>query len=125
MKSLFIVNDPPYGTERVYNALRLAHALIKRDASMQVTVFLMAALGRMISENDGIQCPMPLSILSRQWPDRPDQTAQITSLLARRPLCADSVAKPSKCRAINFPRMDQTSRNRLPMWLPGRYRSRL
>jgi sulfur relay (sulfurtransferase) complex TusBCD TusD component (DsrE family) len=23
MKSLFIVNDPPYGTERVYNALRL------------------------------------------------------------------------------------------------------
>jgi uncharacterized protein involved in oxidation of intracellular sulfur len=41
MKSLFIVNDPPYGTERVYNALRLAHALIKRDASMQVTVFLM------------------------------------------------------------------------------------
>jgi uncharacterized protein involved in oxidation of intracellular sulfur len=41
MKSLFIVNDPPYGTERVYNALRLVHALIKRDASMQVTVFLM------------------------------------------------------------------------------------
>ena len=42
MKSLFIVNDPPYGTERVYNALRLAHALIKREPSMQVTIFLMA-----------------------------------------------------------------------------------
>jgi len=24
MKTLFIINDPPYGTERVYNALRLA-----------------------------------------------------------------------------------------------------
>ena len=24
MKTLFIINDPPYGTERAYNALRLA-----------------------------------------------------------------------------------------------------
>lgn len=42
MKSLFIINDPPYGTERVYNALRLALALLKRDPATQVTVFLMA-----------------------------------------------------------------------------------
>jgi uncharacterized protein involved in oxidation of intracellular sulfur len=42
MKTLFVVNDAPYGTERVYNALRLAHALIKREPSTQVTVFLMA-----------------------------------------------------------------------------------
>lgn len=27
MKVLFILNDPPYGTERCYNALRLAKAL--------------------------------------------------------------------------------------------------
>ena len=33
MKSLFIVNDPPYGTERVYNALRLAHALTDHIAT--------------------------------------------------------------------------------------------
>jgi uncharacterized protein involved in oxidation of intracellular sulfur len=42
MKSLFVINDPPYGTERVYNALRLVHALIKREPSTQVTIFLMA-----------------------------------------------------------------------------------
>jgi uncharacterized protein involved in oxidation of intracellular sulfur len=42
MKTLFILNDAPYGTERVYNALRLAHALIKREPSAQVTLFLMA-----------------------------------------------------------------------------------
>jgi uncharacterized protein involved in oxidation of intracellular sulfur len=42
MRTLFIVNDPPYGTERVYNALRLAHALAKNDADARVTVFLMA-----------------------------------------------------------------------------------
>jgi uncharacterized protein involved in oxidation of intracellular sulfur len=42
MKTLFILNDPPYGTERVYNGLRLAHALAKNDAEAQITVFLMA-----------------------------------------------------------------------------------
>jgi len=42
MKFLFVINDPPYGTERVYNALRLAHALLKQEPSAQVTVFLMA-----------------------------------------------------------------------------------
>lgn len=40
MHSLIIINDPPYGTERLYNGLRLAHALIKRGDG--VTVFLMA-----------------------------------------------------------------------------------
>ena len=42
MKALFILNDPPYGTERCYNALRLAHGLIKHDPAAEVTVFLMA-----------------------------------------------------------------------------------
>jgi uncharacterized protein involved in oxidation of intracellular sulfur len=42
MKTLFILNDPPYGTERCYNALRLAHGLMKHDPAAEVTVFLMA-----------------------------------------------------------------------------------
>src|SRR5450759_5070601 len=42
MKALFILNDPPYGTERCYNGLRLANALVKSDAAAEVTVFLMA-----------------------------------------------------------------------------------
>jgi uncharacterized protein involved in oxidation of intracellular sulfur len=40
MKTLIIINDPPYGTELLYNGFRLAHALIKAEA--EVTVFLMA-----------------------------------------------------------------------------------
>jgi uncharacterized protein involved in oxidation of intracellular sulfur len=36
------INEPPYGTERVYNALRLAHALVKKEPTAQITVFLMA-----------------------------------------------------------------------------------
>lgn len=42
MKTLFILNDPPYGTERCYNALRLAHTLLKKDPAAELTVFLMA-----------------------------------------------------------------------------------
>src|SRR5690606_20732112 len=36
-----IINDPPYGTERAYNALRLAISLQKCEGE-QVRVFLMA-----------------------------------------------------------------------------------
>lgn len=39
--TLFIVNDAPYGTERAYNALRLAGALASREGQA-VRLFLMA-----------------------------------------------------------------------------------
>ena len=42
MHYLFILNDPPYGTERCYNWLRLVHAVVKKDPTIEVTVFLMA-----------------------------------------------------------------------------------
>ncbi len=42
MKALFILNDPPYGSERCYNALRLARALLKRDPNCEVSIFLTA-----------------------------------------------------------------------------------
>lgn len=40
MNVLVIVNDQPYGSERPYNALRLADALSKRD-EVEVRVFLL------------------------------------------------------------------------------------
>jgi uncharacterized protein involved in oxidation of intracellular sulfur len=41
MKALIILNDPPYGTERSYNGLRLALALAKSDGT-ELRLFLMA-----------------------------------------------------------------------------------
>lgn len=41
MRILVIINDPPYGTERAYNALRHVNALANR-ADVEVRVFLMA-----------------------------------------------------------------------------------
>jgi uncharacterized protein involved in oxidation of intracellular sulfur len=40
MRTLFIVNDPPYGSERSTNALRLAASLATRE-SEEVWVYLM------------------------------------------------------------------------------------
>lgn len=42
MKVVFILNDPPYGTERSYNGLRLALNILKKDAQADIVVFLMA-----------------------------------------------------------------------------------
>jgi len=39
-KTLFILNDPPYGTERSYNALRLAGSLAKREGE-ELKIFLL------------------------------------------------------------------------------------
>ncbi|HAZ13888.1 MAG: hypothetical protein A2X86_12925 [Bdellovibrionales bacterium GWA2_49_15] len=47
MKTLFILNDAPYGTERSYNGLRLAGSLAKLEGE-QVKVFLMG---------DAASCP--------------------------------------------------------------------
>ena len=49
MKILLVLNDPPYGTERSYNALRLAGSLAKRDEA-DVRVFLLGdAVGCAVS----------------------------------------------------------------------------
>ena len=42
MKIFIIVNDAPYGTEKAYNALRLAMALQKEHADTDIRIFLMA-----------------------------------------------------------------------------------
>lgn len=42
MNILFVLNDAPYGSERCYNALRLAHALGRKAPDAVITVFLMA-----------------------------------------------------------------------------------
>jgi uncharacterized protein involved in oxidation of intracellular sulfur len=42
MKILILVNDGPYGTEKAYNALRLANQLNKDHGEVEVRLFLMA-----------------------------------------------------------------------------------
>ncbi|TAL57167.1 MAG: hypothetical protein EPN85_14375 [Bacteroidetes bacterium] len=41
-KILILINDAPYGTEKAYNALRLANQLGKDHETVEVRIFLMA-----------------------------------------------------------------------------------
>ncbi len=51
MKILLILNDAPYGSEKAYNALRMAMTLQKEHAeNVEVRVFLMA---------DAVTCALP------------------------------------------------------------------
>jgi uncharacterized protein involved in oxidation of intracellular sulfur len=41
MRALVVVNDAPYGSERTYNALRLAGTLLQVEPELELTVFLL------------------------------------------------------------------------------------
>lgn len=42
MKILIIINDAPYGTEKAYNALRIAMTLQKEHQDADINIFLLA-----------------------------------------------------------------------------------
>ncbi len=50
MNILLIINDAPYGSEKAYNALRLAMTLQKDHTAVQVRIFLLA---------DAVTCALP------------------------------------------------------------------
>jgi len=50
MNILFIINDAPYGTEKAYNALRMAMTMQKEHDDANVQIFLMA---------DAVSCALP------------------------------------------------------------------
>lgn len=50
IKVLIIINDAPYGTEKAYNALRLAMQIQKDYEDTELNVFLMA---------DAVTCALP------------------------------------------------------------------
>jgi uncharacterized protein involved in oxidation of intracellular sulfur len=70
MKTLFVLNDPAYGTERSYNGLRLANALAKRGGE-EVRVFLMA---------DAVSC----ALAGQQTPNGYYNLERLTNSVIRR-----------------------------------------
>ena len=49
-KILLIINDAPYGTEKAYNALRMAMTLQKNHKDIKIQIFLLA---------DAVFCGLP------------------------------------------------------------------
>ena len=58
MKNLFIINDAPYGTEKAYNAFRMAMNLKKREDEIKVRIFLLA---------DAVACVLPNQIIPNRF----------------------------------------------------------
>lgn len=50
MKTLIIINDAPYGSEKAYNALRIVNQINKDYPEEEVCIFLIA---------DGVNCAIP------------------------------------------------------------------
>jgi uncharacterized protein involved in oxidation of intracellular sulfur len=50
MKILIVINDAPYGTEKAYNALRMAMTIQKEHKETEVNIFLLA---------DSVTCAIP------------------------------------------------------------------
>jgi uncharacterized protein involved in oxidation of intracellular sulfur len=50
MRVLIIINDAPYGSEKAYNAMRMAMTLQKEHAEVEIRIFLMA---------DAVTCALP------------------------------------------------------------------
>ena len=50
MNILIIINDAPYGTEKAYNALRMATTLLNEHEGVKVNIFLLA---------DSVGCALP------------------------------------------------------------------
>lgn len=50
MTILIVINDAPYGTEKAYNALRMAMTLQKEHKNVSVNIFLLA---------DSVTCALP------------------------------------------------------------------
>jgi hypothetical protein len=68
-KTLFILNDPSYGTERSYNALRLASSLVKLEGE-KVCMFLIG---------EGAACDFTPPPHRRSW----DQSSRRCPFAAR------------------------------------------
>jgi uncharacterized protein involved in oxidation of intracellular sulfur len=50
LKALIVINDAPYGSEKAYNALRLAMTIQAEPSNIEVRIFLMA---------DAVTCALP------------------------------------------------------------------
>jgi uncharacterized protein involved in oxidation of intracellular sulfur len=69
VKTLVVLNDPAYGTERSYNGSRLAHALAKRPGQ-SVRIFLLA---------DAVSC----ALTGRQTPNGYDNLERMLASAIR------------------------------------------
>jgi uncharacterized protein involved in oxidation of intracellular sulfur len=86
MKTLFILNDGPYGNERPYNAMRLVNSLSKGDSD-EVRVFLMG---------DAVVC----GLRGQKTPDGYYNIERMFAVAARQKVIAGACATCMDARGV-------------------------
>ncbi len=106
MNLLFMVNDPPYGTERAYNALRHANAVAK-EPEVQVKVFFMA---------DAVQCARQGQVVPQGYYN----LERMITIATRRGVEAGACGSCMEARALTddalIPGVHQSSLDELSRW---------
>jgi len=87
---LIVINDAPYGTEKAYNALRLAIALQARGAA--VKVFLMA---------DAVYCALPGQTTPEGYYNIGEMLSRVLAKGGRAAACASCM----KARGLTMDRL--------------------
>jgi uncharacterized protein involved in oxidation of intracellular sulfur len=102
MHVLMILNDPPYGTERVYNGLRLALNLLKEAEGASATVFLMA--DAVAAAKHGQQTPngyYNLERMLRGFLGRQGQVLLCGSCMDARGICDADIVEGSRRSSLD------------------------
>jgi uncharacterized protein involved in oxidation of intracellular sulfur len=106
MNFLFIVNDPPYGTERAYNALRHTNAVAK-EPETQVKVFFMA---------DAVQCARQGQVVPQGYYN----VERMITMAVRRGVGAGACGTCMEARALTddalIPGVHRSSMEELSRW---------
>ena len=108
MKTLFILNGPPYGTEHSYNGLRLAGALAKRDGE-HVRIFLMG---------DAVGCALQGQVLPEGYYHLDRMLGSAIRRGAEVGCCGTCMGLPS-CLRLDSLRRRQRLRLCSRTWLPS------
>jgi uncharacterized protein involved in oxidation of intracellular sulfur len=93
MKFLFVLHDPPYGTERTYNGIRWAREMLEEDGN-EVKVFLFG--DAVISAMDGQKTPNGYYNVAKMIRGLVDKEAEVGSCgacLDARGVSEENVAK--------------------------------
>jgi len=85
MKHLFVLNDAPYGSERSYNALRLARHLLK-TGSEEVKLFLIG---------DAVACGNAGQKMPQSYYNMGDMLGMVVSAMAAKSACAAPASTPA------------------------------
>ncbi len=108
MKILLILNDAPYGSEKIYNALRLAMKLQQEHADAEVRVFLMA---------DAVTAALPSQITPQGYYNIERMLKAVISKQGQVKACGTCIEARGLEKLILLEGIEGSTMNQLAQWV--------